>query len=165
MKNLNKRKLLAAKVFNVGINRVVFDNTRLDEIKEAITKQDIKDLYNAGAISIKQISGRRVNEKRKTKRGPGKIKLKIKPGKQKYVFLVRKLRGYIKELKKQDKLKEEHYTELRKKIKSGQFSDKAHLREHIREEIKWNLYQRKEDLKERQIMQKEWEYLKEWSLE
>ena len=82
MQNLDKKKRLAAKVFNVGIERICFDVERLSEIKEAITKQDIKDLFSAGAITIKEISGRRTNVKRKTKRGPGKIKLKIKPGKR-----------------------------------------------------------------------------------
>jgi large subunit ribosomal protein L19e len=78
MQNLNKRRKLASKVFGVGIERICFDANRLEEIKEAITKQDMRDLKESGAISIKEISGRKTNVKRKTKRGPGKIKMKIR---------------------------------------------------------------------------------------
>ena len=48
--NLSKKKKLAAKVFGVGKERIVFAKSRLNEIKEAITKQDIRDLKNDGAI-------------------------------------------------------------------------------------------------------------------
>ena len=66
--NLKKKKELAAKALGVGKNRVCFNPEGLSEIKEAITKQDIKDLYEAGAITIKPNSGRKIHEKRKTKR-------------------------------------------------------------------------------------------------
>ena len=131
MQNLNKRKILASKVLGVGIHKIVFDTTRLPEIKEAITKQDIRDFYNEGIITIKESKGRQSKEVRKTRRGPGKIKFTIKKGKTEYAVLVRKLRNYIKELKKQDKLKPEEYQMLRKKIKSREFRSKSHLRENL----------------------------------
>ena len=93
MKNLNKRKMLAAKLFGVGLGKITFDNNRLEEIKEAITKQDLRDLYEAGAISIKETKGKAVNVKRTTKRGPGKIKMKVHDRKGDYVRLTRKLRA------------------------------------------------------------------------
>jgi large subunit ribosomal protein L19e len=133
MQNLDKRKKLASKVFGVGTGRICFDETRLAEIKEAITKQDIKDLYASGAISIKEISGRQAYVKRKTKRGPGKIKLKIRPGKRHYIHLTRKLRRHIKELKIQGKIQQDLYLNLRKKIKAREFKDKSHLKEHLTE--------------------------------
>lgn len=131
MQNLNKRKKLAARVFGVGIERICFDVSRLEEIKEAITKQDIKDLFSSGAITIKEIKGRKTNVKRKTKRGPGKIKRKIKPGKRQYIYHVRKLRRHIQELRTQEKLSEDKYQELRIKIKAREFKDKNHLKEYI----------------------------------
>ena len=92
MKNLNKRKTLAAKTLRVGENKIIFDTLRLDEIKEAITKQDIRDLYEAGAIMIKENKGRKINVKRTTKRGIGKVKFRIGNKKAKYIIIVRKLR-------------------------------------------------------------------------
>ena len=60
--NLSKKKSLAVKTLKVGKDRIVFLKPRLDEIKEAITKQDIRELQKEGAIIVKGIKGRkRVN--------------------------------------------------------------------------------------------------------
>ena len=131
MKNLNKRKMLAAKVLGVGLARVIFDNSRLEEIKEAITKQDIRDLYEAGAITLREIRGKRTYVPRTTKRGPGKIKKIVHDRKGDYVKLTRKLRRYVKELHSQDKFDLIKYKQLRKMIKARAFKDKNHIRNHI----------------------------------
>ena len=52
---LDKKRALASKVLNVGKERVIFVNTRLEEIKNAITRQDIKDLLREGAIKSKDL--------------------------------------------------------------------------------------------------------------
>ena len=131
MKKLDKRKELASKVLKVGKNKIHFDSEKLPEIKEAITKQDIKELYAEGIISIKSQRGKKTIKKRKTRRGPGKIKRKIKTRKQDYVKITRKLRNYIKELKKHETIDNELYQGLRKKIKAKTFKTKTHLKEHI----------------------------------
>lgn len=131
MKKLDKRKILAAKVLGVGKNKIWFDSNRLAEIKEAITKQDIRDFYAEGVIAIKEKIGRRAKERRRTKKGAGKIKMKLKNRKQIYVKHIRKQRAYAKELKKQGKLSQEQFVDIRKKIKARAFKDKAHLKEHI----------------------------------
>ena len=64
MTNLAKKKQLAAKTLNVGKARIVFLPSRLDEIKEAITRQDILDLHKSGAITIRDIRGRKKIERR-----------------------------------------------------------------------------------------------------
>jgi len=131
MRNINKRKALASKVLGVGKDRIIFDNASLAEIKEAITKQDIRDLYDSGAITIREIKGRISHAKRTTRRGPGKIKMIVKNKKREYSILTRKFRGYIAELRKQGKINEERYLELRKMIKARAFRDKAHIKSHI----------------------------------
>lgn len=131
MQNLDKRKFLASKVLGVGRHKILFDTTRLAEIKEAITKQDIRDFYAEGIIMIKENRGRKSKEARTTRRGPGKIKFTIKGGKNEYVILVRKLRRYINELRKQEKITYEVYKTLRKKIKAKEFRSKAHLKENL----------------------------------
>ena len=128
--NLEKRKQLAAKVLGVGKNKIRFDSTKLAEIKEAITKQDIRDFYAEGIITIKDKGGRLVKERRKNRRGAGKVKMKVWNGKRNYIILVRKFRRYVKELKNQGKLNKEQYLGLRKRIKAKEFKDKAHLKEH-----------------------------------
>jgi len=129
--NLGKKKMLAARTFNVGKNRIVFSNSRLNEIKGAITKQDMRDLKTDGAISINKVRGRTKVKKTK-KRGPGKIKKNVSKRKQEYVILTRKLRKHLAELKKQNKISKEEFIDCRKKIRNRFFRSKLHLKEHIK---------------------------------
>lgn len=126
---LEKKRSLAARTLNVGKNRIVFNTSRLNEIKEAITKQDIKDLKESGAISVKEVKGRRKIIKRKTRRRAGSIKKTVKGGKRKYVILTRKLRAHLKYLKKNKKIKQEEFIQLRKKIRNSAFRSLDHLNE------------------------------------
>jgi large subunit ribosomal protein L19e len=139
--SLKTKKELASRTLNVGKNRISFNQNNLNEINEAITKQDIRDLYDQGIISIKPINGRAAIVARKRKRGPGKIKMKINDRKERYVIITRKLRKYAKELKKQGKLNKEDYSEIRKKIKMKEFKNKAHLKEFIEDKSKNKLKQ------------------------
>lgn len=129
--NLKKKKRMAARTLGIGLDKIVF--ARVDEIKEAITKQDIRDMLASGAIKIKQERGKRKKED-KGRRGLGNIKKKIKTRKQEYVKLTRKLREYIKQLLLQEKISEEKYKKLRQEIKSKMFRSKSHLKELLTKE-------------------------------
>ena len=59
--NLGKKKILAANALKVGTQRIIFVKSRLDEIKEAITKQDMRELNAEGAILIREMKGKRKN--------------------------------------------------------------------------------------------------------
>lgn len=131
MKLENKKKF-AAKVLGVGKARIIFNKNRLDEIKEAMTRQDIKDLFTDDAILIRAIRGRKAIEKRKTRRRQGSIRQPVFDTKRKYIITTRKLRNYLSELRKNEKLTEEHFQKLRKEIKASSFRDKTHLKERIK---------------------------------
>ncbi len=135
---LNKKNL-AARALKIGKDRIKFVKFRLDEIKDAITKQDIRDLVEAGAIIIKPIKGRKTNVKRKNRRGPGKIKKKVKKRKQEYVKITRKLRKHVKILKNQGSLSKEESKQLRKEIRNRTFRSKASLKLNIEGMRKWEL--------------------------
>ncbi len=128
---LNKKKELAARTLGVGKNRILFNMTRLDEIKEAITKQDIKDLAAEKAIMIKEITGRKKKVKRNTRRRGGSVKKKVNKRKREYMNITRKLRAYFSELRKQDKITDDEYWKLRKEIRAKSFKSKAHAKERI----------------------------------
>jgi len=130
MKLENKRELVA-RALKIGKNRIVFNTARLSELKEAITKQDIRDLKESGVIAIKETAGRRKVQKRKTRRRAGSIKKKVKTRKQDYVALTRKLRTHLANLKKRSKISQEDNKELRKEIRSSSFRSLAHLKERI----------------------------------
>ena len=129
--NLDKVKQLAVKTIKVGKARIVFSINRLDEIKEAITKQDIRDLVNDKAIIVKEIKGTRKKVKRKTRRRQGSIKIKVNTRKRDYMDLTRKLRSYLSELRKHNVITQEKFLELRKEIRAKAFRSKAHLKERI----------------------------------
>lgn len=130
--NLRRKKELAAKALKVGKGRVSFKTENLSEIKEAITKQDILTLKQEGIISIKPVKGRKKIKKRKTRRGPGKIKKTIRNRKQVYVKITRKLRVYLMRLRDKGAVDRELYWSLRKKIKMRDFRSLANFKEHLK---------------------------------
>lgn len=130
--NLNKKKALAAKVLNVGKGRIIFKSENLKELKEAITRQDIKQLYSEGIVKIREIKGRRKIIKRKYRRGPGKIKMKVNKRKQEYVKITRKLRGYLASLRNMGLIDRELYKKIRTKIRMRDFKSKFNMKEYLK---------------------------------
>ena len=128
--NLSKKKEMAARTLKVGKEKIVFAKSRLEDIKDAITKQDIRDLYADKAITVKNKKGRK-KVVRKRKKSVGNIRKNIKNRKGKYIILTRKLRKYVADLKKQGKLSPEETKEIRKKIRNKAFRSKAHIKEQI----------------------------------
>ncbi|MSS74092.1 hypothetical protein EXS72_00425 [Candidatus Pacearchaeota archaeon] len=128
--DLSKKKSLVARTLGIGEGRVMFNTQRLDDIKEAITKQDIRDLVSDKAIFIREIKGRKVNTVRKRRRA-GSIRMKPNNRKREYMIITRKSRAYISEMRKQSKITNEEFMKLRKEIRSKNFKSKAHLKEHI----------------------------------
>ena len=131
--NLSKRRELAAKVLKVGKDRIIFMEGHLGEVKEAITRQDILDLYKAGAILVKDVKGRRKVKKRKNRRRVGKVKKKVNNRKKEYVIITRKLRGFVRGLVRAGKIDVEKKRELRRQIRARRFRSKRHLKEHLEE--------------------------------
>ncbi|MEA3414301.1 MAG: 50S ribosomal protein L19e [Nanoarchaeota archaeon] len=129
--NLRSKKDLIARTAKVGKDRIKFTKTRMDEIKEAITKQEFKELIQSGAIVVKPIQGRRTNIKRRNKKGAGIIKKKVNKRKQEYVIMTRKLRRYSKEMESQGVIKKDEHKEIRKRIRNRAFKSKANLKLYI----------------------------------
>jgi large subunit ribosomal protein L19e len=130
--NLRKKKMLAAKTLGVGKNKIIFVKSRLDEIKEAITKQDIRDLYSEKAIIIREKAGRGRKEKKGRRKGAGNIRKKIRERKRKYVILTRKLRKRLDEFRKGRRISGEQVQEARKRIKNRNFKNQAAFNEYLK---------------------------------
>jgi len=129
--DLTKKKELAARTLNVGKDRIIFNTQRLNEVEEAITKQDIKDLFNTKAIIIKEIGGRRKNIKRKLRRRSGSVKKKPRSRKREYIIITRKLRNYLSHLKRKGMIPIESYYSLRKDIRTRTIKSLAQMKEKI----------------------------------
>lgn len=133
--NLGKKTALAARTLKVGKGRIKFVKERLNEIKEAITKQDIRDLQKEGAIIIKPIKGRR-KVVRSHSRSQGNVRKRVNKRKQEYVIITRKLRKYVAGLKKRGEISNETFREIRKKIRNREYGTLAQLKEVVKGEKK-----------------------------
>ena len=128
--NLRNKKELAKRTLNVGKDRIMFVTSRLGDIKEALTKQDVRDLKEDGAIVIKPVKGRKKVVKINN-RSTGNIRKKVSTRKRDYVIMTRKLRRYVAEMRKQGKVNREEYKDIRKKIRNKAFKSQANLKEYI----------------------------------
>ena len=129
--NLLVKKKLASRTLNVGSNRIKFNKERLSDIKDAITKQDIRDLLADKAIIIKEKKGTKKIVKRKTRRRQGSKKKNVLNKKRKYMTITRKLRAYLAKMKRTGQLKREEIEKLRKEIRASSFSSLAQLKQRI----------------------------------
>ena len=143
MKNLNTQKRLSAELLGVGENKVIFDNSRLEDISKAITRQDIADLIKDKAI-IKRITGKSKKKKENLKRGVGRVRVRVKSRKKRYMAKIRKLRRYLTEVRDKKVISVQEYQKLRRLSKSGQFKTRRHLMEHLTVVMKRKLPEFKE---------------------
>ena len=129
--NLRAKKQLAAKTFGVGKERIAFVPGRIEEIKEAITKEDMRNLQKDGAIIIKEVKGRGKVISVKRKKGLGNIRKRVNTRKRDYVILTRKLRKFLADKKQKGEISNEEVKKLRKKIRNKLFKSKAHLKDNL----------------------------------
>jgi large subunit ribosomal protein L19e len=141
---LNLQKKLAAQILKCSKNKICMDTTRLEDIKEAITKSDIRSLIAEGTVRKKQsnaLSRARARkiavQKRKGRRkGLGKRKgkktarLRKKTG---WINRIRTQRNFLKELKEKGIITSLVYHQLYMKSKGGFFRSKRHIKLYVEE--------------------------------
>ena len=143
--NLRAKKRLAARVTGVGVHRIRFDTDHLDDIADAITRENIRSLITANTIKIKSFTGTsrgRAQEKKdqRNKRGTTQGSKQGTKGarvgkKEVYVAKVRALRRLLKIAKDRKDLTNPEFWTLYKKVGGNTVRNKAHLR-LLMEEIK-----------------------------
>lgn len=141
---LNTQKKIASKIMKGSPKRVRFDPSRLQDIKEAITKYDVKALIQDGAISeIKKrgISRGRARERQAQKnkgrqKGHGSRKGRKNarlPHKIDWMQRIRLQRSFLRELKEKELITTQTFRDLYQKAKGGFFRNKRHLKIYITE--------------------------------
>ena len=128
---LTTQKRMAAELLEVGENKVLFDHLRLDEIKQAITKQDIRDLIKDRAIRAKP-GVKKVKKTRRKRTGQGRIKFTIRTRKRDYINKIRKIRRYVKDQMNAKLLDKELADAVKKYAKAGQFKNLRQAKEYIK---------------------------------
>ena len=141
---LDVQKRLAAKILKCGKNRIKFDPDRLEDIKEAITKADVRALISNGAVSKKRVlnTSRFWAKRRKKQKSAGRQKgfgsrkgkktARSNP-KKAWMNKVRLQRGFVRSLRAKGIITREAYHELYMKIKGGFFRNLRHLKFYVSE--------------------------------
>ena len=141
---LDVQRRLSAQILKCGENRIRFEPERLSDIKEAITKADIRTLINNKVISKKvlQSTSRFWARKIKAQKSHGKRKgFGSRKGKKtarqnpKRVWInkIRLQRNFIKSLRDKDAITIADYHELYMKSKGNFFRSLRHLRLYVNE--------------------------------
>ena len=130
-------------MYKVGMKRISFDSDHLDDVADAITRDNIRSLLTANTIKIRPIVGTskgrtRVKKIQKKKRGAGQGSKKGTKGarvgkKEVYVKKVRALRNRLKVVKDRKEITNKEFWELYKKIGGNTVRNIAHLRTLIEE--------------------------------
>ena len=141
---LKNQKLLAAKVLKCSAKHIRFDSTRLEDIKEAITRIDIHSLISDKAIyalpikSASKYHARKAKiQKRKGRRsGQGSRKGKANARlnkKRSWIATIRLQRKFIKELKDKSLIDAKTFKDLYAKSSGGFFRSKRHIKLYLEE--------------------------------
>lgn len=139
MKSLACKKRIVSEILGVGVNRVWFDSTKLNNVKEAITREDLRGLVREGVIRVKPVKGHSrvrarkiLEQKRKGRRqGSGSRKGKASsrlPRKKAWELKIRTQRKLFNLLKEKDLITQKTYRLLRDKAKGGLFRSKRHIK-------------------------------------
>jgi len=142
--NLRNQRTVSGDVLKVGRNRVWFDKNRLAEIKEAITKEDIRGLIKRNLIQKRPEVGtsrvrarKRIVQRRKGRQqGKGKrkgVRTARLGRKEAWMIQVRGQRDFIKELKGKELIDVSTYRNLYSKVKGGYFRNKRHIKLYLNE--------------------------------
>jgi len=138
------QKRLAAEIMKCSPKKVQFDTDRLSDVKEAITKADIRAMIKQGVIKAKPVRGvskvRAKKIKQQKRKGrqkgsgsrKGKFSARADP-KLVWMRTVRAQRKFLKELKDKDILVQGSFWELYRKSKGGFFRSIRHIKLFIKE--------------------------------
>ncbi len=144
MTDLKAQRRLAADILDVGQNRIKFDPDAQSEIADAITRDDVRELIEAGTIEAKTATGnsRGRARKRQKKRAYGHQKghgsRKGKAGgrqnkKDDWRSRIRAQRRELRELRDAGEIDRSQYRELYRMASGGEFDSVADLNRYVNE--------------------------------
>jgi len=141
---MNLQKRLASQVMKCSPKRVVFDESKLSEIKEAITKLDVRTLISKGTIKKKHVRGtgqfhvRKAKVQRNKGRRKGQGSRKGSSGarmgeKVTWMANIRAQRALLKKLHEKKLISTTDYHLLYRKAKGGFFRSTRHIKLYSKE--------------------------------
>ena len=147
MTDLSAQKRLAGDVLDVGKNKIWLDPERQSDIAEAITREDIRELVDEGAIRAEAPKGNsrgKARERQKKRsyghqKGPGSRKGKAgarQNEKENWQSKIRAQRTHLRELRDEGELDRTTYRDLYDKAGGGEFDSVADLERYIEEDLR-----------------------------
>lgn len=141
---LKTQHRIAASLYGVGSKRVWIDPDKSSEVKEAITKKDIRGLVKKGSIKIfpkRGISSSRNQKKRLQKRKGRQQNIGSRKGafgagmgrKRMWMNKIRNQKSYLKELRTKLLITTKDYRILYRKAKGGFFRSVRHIKLFVEE--------------------------------
>lgn len=138
------QRRLAGQIMKCGKNRIKFDPNSLENIKEAITKSDVRSLIKNGLISkrrslstsrfwAKKIRKQKIKGRRRgfgSRKGKKTARLEQKKA---WINKIRLQRTFIKSLKDKSMITTTDYHEIYMKSKGGFFRNLRHLKLYVHE--------------------------------
>jgi large subunit ribosomal protein L19e len=145
MVNLTNQRRVAASILKCGVNRVWIDSNRTEDVANAVTREDIRDLIESRIIRAKQKQGKsrarikhargqRAKGKRKGQGSRKGAKYARYPKKQRWIATIRPIRAELRELRDQKIIDRDVYRKFYLYAKGGLFKSRSHLKSHLKAE-------------------------------
>ncbi|CVK33395.1 50S ribosomal protein L19e [Methanoculleus bourgensis] len=142
MSDLANQKRMAAAVLKCGINRVWFDPERQADIEAAISRDDLRELIEEGAIKARTVKGNSRGRARERmakrayghQRGPGRRKGAAgarASSKRTWIGKIRAQRRALREMRDEGTIDRTLYRLMYRRASGGQFRSVAHLTAHV----------------------------------
>lgn len=158
---LTVQKRLAAQILGCSKKRVWVDPERLEEIREGITKQDVKGMISSGLIKgipkkgVSRVRARFMqSQKRKGRhKGMGTRKGGFKartPRKKSWMLKVRAQRNLLKELRSSGIINPKDCRMLLLRVKGGFFRSRRHIKLYLSEHNLLNIEKKKENVEKKE---------------
>lgn len=143
--DLTNQKRMAGQVMKCGVHRVYFNPNNIEEISEAVTRQDIRKLVQEGIIKAKQKRGISSGRKKKIiaqkaagkRKGHGSRKGKKFarfPRKRRWISTIRPIRRTLKEYRAGGIISPETYRQYYRHASGGIFRSVTHMKLHMEAE-------------------------------
>ncbi len=144
MSDLTLQKRLAADILGVGVSRIRINPDRIEDVEDAITREEIRGLIKDGAIYVvpphTNSRGRwRIRREKRRKgrrRGYGRRKgaaTARTDEKEVWMYKIRKMRRYLRYLRDHGQIDRRTYRRLYMLAKGGAFKSLSSLKHHLRE--------------------------------
>lgn len=143
--DLSNQRRMAAEILKCGVHRVYLNPNNLEDIGEAVTRNDVKRLIKEGVIKARQVRGistgrkkARMKQKEAGKRkGHGSrkgSKYARFPKKRRWIQTIRPIRRSLRELRDGGNITSETYRYYYRHASGGIFRSVGHMKSHMEAE-------------------------------